>query len=67
MTDRTLFVNLNSDSDQVMIKWPNGQVQFETIGPFISYIKMLWWLVRLRFDAYKSGYDVKVIVDNEEV
>lgn len=67
MTDQTLLVSLNSDSDQVMIKWPDGQVQFENLGSFTSYIKMLWWLIRLRFDAYKSSYTVKIILDNEEV
>ena len=66
MNEKIISVNVNSDSEQVMIHWPNGSVEFHTIDTVSKLLQMVWWLVKLIARQKKDGYIVKYTLDGEE-
>ena len=46
-----IICSKHMDTDEIMIHWPNGKVEFHGIW---SLIKLMWWAIR-------NGFKIEVV------
>lgn len=60
---KVITVSANTESEQIMVHWPSGDVTFHGIESHTELFKFSWWLFKLAWGQRKQGYYVAFSVD----
>lgn len=51
---KVITVSANTESEQVMVHWPSGDVTFHGIETYTELFKFSWWLFKLAWGATEA-------------
>ena len=66
MNSKIISIEINSESGRMMVRWPNGTVEFHTIDTVSQIFQLTWWFLKLVWRQKKDGYVVNYSLDGEQ-
>ncbi len=60
---KVITVSANTESEQVMVHWPSGDVTFHGIDTQVGLFKFTCWMLKLAWNQRKQDYYIAFSVD----